>query len=593
MKVFRNILIIILILAILGGGFWYFFIYRSGLPAYLYAGYAEFSAGNGNYETGAKYFTRAYDLSPEEQYALSAAAAFEQAGNFTKAEYTLVRAINDSPDSVELYAALSAVYVKQDKLLDAEKLLSNCASETARVTLSGLRPSAPVIQPGGGFTMEPTTFSLSYADGSAYYSTTAEYPSTKTAAYSVPVELTYGVTKVTAIVVDEDGLVSTPVTAEFTVCGEITEVTFQNDAFENEVREILKKSRHAKIDSSELWSIAELTVPAELVDLSDLAHFVGLKSLSLENSIATDFSVLAGLPNLESLNVSGCVLNEDALAAIGSISTLKELHMGSCGLESLDAIAPLTGLTTLTVSDNKLTDISALAGMPHLSVLDLSGNELTAISALATAANLTELNLSGNRLGNLGAISANSTLTVLQAAECALTDLSPLENNTVLVTLDVSGNNLTSLESIKNCVNLRTLNISDNKLTSLGTIPGLTGLQQLNASSNQLTDCPMFRSGSAMITLDLSDNRLEDIDGLEVLESLNYLCISDTQVTDLSALATLPALYQIDAYRTPLADVSALEERSVIVNYTPDFGLPEEDASENEDGEVEEETAVG
>lgn len=587
MKVFRTILIIVLVLAMLGGGFWYFFIYRSGLPAYLYASYAEFSSENGKYETGAKYYTRAYDLSPEEDYAISAAAAFVQAGNYTKAEYTLVRAINDSPDSIELYMALSSVYVQQDKLLDAEKLISNCASDRVRDALSDLRPTAPVIQPGGGFTMEPTTFSLSYADGNAFYSTTEEYPTTSSAAYSGPVELTYGITKVTAIVVGEDGLVSAPATAEFTVCGAITEITFTNDAFENAVRTILKKSRHATIDSSELWSISELTVPAELIDLSDLAHFVGLKSLSLENSLATDFTVLAGLPNLTSLNVSGCALNEESLAAIGSISTLTELHMDGCGLASLDEIAPLTGLITLTVSGNSLTDISALAGMPQLSVLDISDNELTAISALAASASLTELNLSGNRLGNLGAISANSSLTVLQAAGCGLTDLSPLENNTALVSLDVSGNALTALDGIKNCSKLLTLNVSDNKLKALGTIPGLTALQQLDASSNQLTDCPMFRNGSAMITLDLSDNQLDDIKGLEGLEYLNYLCISDNNVTDLSALATLPALYQIDAYRNPIRDVSALEERSVIVNYTPDFGLSEEEA-ETEDEAAEE-----
>jgi len=587
MKVFRTILILVLILALLSAGIWYFFIYRSGLPAHLYARYADFCQESGNYEGSSKYYSRAYDLIPATEYALAAANAFESAENYTKAEYTLVRAISASPDSVELYMALSALYVKQDKLLDAERLLTNCSSASVRETLASLRPSAPVIQPGGGFSMEPTAFSLSYADGVAYYSVTREFPSTKDAPYSAPVDLTFGVTDVTALVVGTNGLVSPLAKAEFTVCGEITEVTFENDAFEELIRTVLKKSRHADIDSSELWAITELTVPVEVTDLSDLSHFVGLQHLSLPNNLATDLSIIGGLTRLTSLDVSGCNLTDEAMATIGSISTLTELHIDGCGISSLDGIAPLTGLTVLTASGNVLTDISALAGMPALTVLDISDNELTAISALAASTQLQELYLSGNRLSNLGAISANSALTVLEASGCALTDLSPLENNTALVTLNVADNALVSLDGIKNCSGLKTLNVSGNGLATLGPIPGLTALEQLDASSNQLTGCPMFRSGSSLITLDLSDNQIDEIDGLIGLESLNYLCITDNRVRDISALADLPALYQIDALRNPLEDVSELEERSVIVNYDPDYKLPEdllEDEAEAAEG---------
>ncbi|MBQ6799219.1 MAG: leucine-rich repeat domain-containing protein [Oscillospiraceae bacterium] len=583
MKVFRTILILVLVLALLGGGIWYFFIYRSGLPAHLYARYADFCHESANYEGSSKYYLRAYDLDPSAGYALSAAKAFEADGNYTKAEYSLVRAISDIPDSVELYMALSALYVKQDKLLDAERLLSNCSNEAIRQTLAALRPAAPVIQPGGGFSMEPTAFSLSYADGVAYCSVTREFPSTKDTPYSSPVDLSYGVTDVTALVVGTNGLVSPLATATFTVCGEITEVEFENDAFEELIRTMLKKSRHADIDSSELWAITELTVPKEVTELSDLSHFVGLESLSLEDNLATDFSVIQGMTRLSSLNVSGCALSEEALAAIGSLSTLTELHIDGCGITSLDGIAPLTNLNVLTASGNRLTDISALAGMPALTVLDISNNELTAISALAASTQLQELYLSGNKLSNLGAISANSALTVLEASGCGLTDLSPLENNTALVTLDVSDNALVSLDGIKNCSTLKSLNVSGNGLTKLDSVPGLTSLEQLDASSNLLTACPMFRAGSSLITLDLSDNQLENVKGLEGLESLNYLCISDNRVRDASSLADLPALYQIDALRNPLEDVSALEERSVIINYDPDYQLPDEEREETEE----------
>lgn len=55
--------------------------------------------------------------------AIRLADAYKKSGNYTKAEYTLVSAITQIPDSVQLYVALSKTYVEQDKLLDAETML--------------------------------------------------------------------------------------------------------------------------------------------------------------------------------------------------------------------------------------------------------------------------------------------------------------------------------------------------------------------------------------------------------------------------------------------------------------------------------------
>ena len=51
------------------------------------------------------------------------AQAYINSGNYTKAEYTLVSAITNNPESVQLYVALSKTYIEQDKILDAEQML--------------------------------------------------------------------------------------------------------------------------------------------------------------------------------------------------------------------------------------------------------------------------------------------------------------------------------------------------------------------------------------------------------------------------------------------------------------------------------------
>lgn len=598
-KVLRNILIAVLIIAILAAAFWYFFLHESYLPANLYSAYAAFLENSGRYEQAAKFYSKAMTVEPEQiEWALKAAAAYEKDVNYTKAEYSLVRSISANPEALDLYLALSRIYIAQDKLLDAERLISACSNETIKEALSSMRPSAPVIQPEGGFTLEPTTFTLSYNGGIAYYSLNEEYPSKEDPAYAEPVALDYGVTTVSALVVSEDGLVSPLVTAEFTVCGEITEVAFEDEAFDTMMRELLGKSRHGEILSTDLWTISELTIPAEIANLSDLHHFVGLKSLTLQSSTASDFSVLTSLPVLETLDLSGSALNQNAIDAIGSIATLTRLNISGCGVRSIDSLTALTGLAQLDASQNSLTDVSALAAMPSLQEVNLSGNQIASITPLAAATQLTVLDLSGNPIEALGAISANTSLTTLKLANCGISDLSPLENKVMLEILDLSENEITDVTPLQNCASLVDLDLSSNQLEDITAITGLLTLENLDVSSNLLKVSPQFPDGTALLTLNLSFNKLEEVDGLTKLHQVNYICLNDNRLTDISAIADLAALLQVDAYHNPLVGVASLEERSIIANYDPGYELPQEildemaaeDAAENSTDEPAENT---
>ncbi|MEA4965666.1 MAG: leucine-rich repeat domain-containing protein [Oscillospiraceae bacterium] len=578
-KVLRTILIILLALAVLCGGFWYFFVYRSGLPASLYTSYAAFCSHAGDAARSARYYEKALELEPDNaDLALSTADAFVADDNYTKAEYTLVCAISRNPENLDLYLRLSAVYVEQNKLLDAERLVSACANPAVKESLIDLRPSAPVIQPDGGYLLEPEDFSLSYSGGSAYYSLTEEYPTMADQPYSEPVSLDYGVTEVSAIVVGDNGLVSPLSTAKFTVCGSIEEVTFEDEAFDTFVRELLGKDRHDKIMTSELWDVQELTLPAEITNLSDLRYFVRLHSLTMQGT--ANLSPLADLSALTTLDLSGAALQPDALAVIGSIKTLTTLSLRGCSLTSISDLSGLTSLTALDVSGNQLTDLTPLTGMSALQALNLAQNAITSITPLAAARQLTSLDLSGNPIESLGPLSANEALVTLKLASCSAEDLSPLENKTALTTLDASGNQLTSLSGLEHCTALTDLNVANNLLTDLAPLTGLTGLQYLDASGNQLESMPQFPAESALLTINVSINRLTDVSGLSALQTLNYLNVSDNRLTDLSCLAELPKLVEVDALKNPLVGIASLEEHSIVVNYDPGYTLPSEETAE-------------
>lgn len=583
-KALRTILIILLVLAVLCGAFWYFFIHNSGLPASMYASYAAFCGRLGNDVQAARYYNKALALEPNNiDLALETADAFAESGNYTKAEYTLVCSIGRNPEALELYLRLSAVYVAQDKLLDAERLVSSCANPTMKETLAGLRPSAPVIQPDGGYSLDPNEFALSYSGGTAYYSTTREYPSSGDAAYSAPISLEYGITTVTAIVVGDNGLVSSLSTAEFTVCGSIEEVTFQDEAFDAYIRELLSKDRHAAIMTTELWDVQELIIPSEISNIADLPYFVRLKSLTMQTSSVTDFTPLTQLTALSTLDVSGTSLSAAALASIGTVSSLTALTVNNCGLSTLSDFSALTSLNYLDASGNQISDLSPLAGMPGLHELDLSQNSIASIAPLAAESQLSVLNISENPVSSIGALSANTTLVTLNLAACSVDDLSALVNNQALTTLDVSGNQLTSLSGLEGCIALRDLNAATNQLLDLGPLTNLTSLQYLDASGNQLESLPAFPKESALLTINVSMNRLTDVTPLASALALNYLNLNQNRITDLSTIADLPNLVLVDALENPLVGIASLEERSIVVNYDPGYTLPEEDPVTSEE----------
>ncbi len=558
-KVLRTIIILVLILALFGGGFWYFFIQSSALPASIYASYAAFHLRHGSDASAATYYTKALKIEPSNtDYAIAASKAHREDGNYTKAEYVLVSAIGNNSDDLDLYLELSKTYVEQDKLLDAERLISSCTNESIREQLNAIRPAAPTIEPDGGYASDLTTCSVSGTAGDIYCSDTREYPSLENGAYTDPIPLDYGVTTVSAIAV-QDGLVSTLTTAEFTVCGVIEEVTFQDEAFDAMMRELLAKDRHGVFMSTELWDLQEMTISSEDIALDDLAAFIRLETLTLEGDY--NLSVLTSLPLLKNLTISGCTLNKSDLETISSIVTLESLTIRDCGLTSLDSLSGAESLVYLDASENQITDISALA-------------ELTTLQ---------ELNLSDNPLKSIKALAANEVLVSLDVSACKITGVAALGNKTKLTTLDISDNAVKDLSGLAGCTSLTVLHAADNKITDLSPIAALTNLQEVNLSDNLLDTLPEFSTASQIATLDLSNNALSNVDALAALPLLGHLIISNNRVTDISSLAGSAALYQIDANENPLADVSALEAKNIIVNYDPDYTLPEEETTPSEE----------
>ena len=119
----------------------------------------------GNYSRAVSRYSTAVELDPDNaEYVIALADACVANGSYTMAERTLVSALRIAP-STELYLKLSATYVAQDKLLDAQQMLDNINNAAIRAEIDAMRPAARALTPEGGGLSEYITVTLAHAEG--------------------------------------------------------------------------------------------------------------------------------------------------------------------------------------------------------------------------------------------------------------------------------------------------------------------------------------------------------------------------------------------------------------------------------------------
>lgn len=579
-KALKIILPLVLSALLCGGAAWYLLLYRPSLTAEYYVSRAESAIAAGRYDRAIRRYLSAEELDGENvEIPLALSEAYRLSGNYTKAEYTLVRAISSFSDELQLYTALSHIYVEQDKLLDAEQMLSRVANDAIRAQLAELRPSAPVLSPESGYYNDYIEVSASYAGGTVYLMVGGEYPSLASP-YTGPVQLARGETEVRALVVSDDGLVSTLATAGYTIGRVDEEVTFADAAMDAAVRAALEKSEDATIMASDLWTITELTIPEGVQTLEGLALFEALERLSAQDLHGVDLSVLAEVPTLRSLSLQDCTLTTAALEAIGTLHNLTALDLTGCGLSTISALSGLTKLQSLILADNSIGNIAPLSGMTQLQTLDLSDNAVTSLAALLDLPALVSLRLTRCPLDALTPIAGCGQLQLLDITGCGIDDLSAVAELRELCELYAGSNRITSLAPLSDCEKLRVIDVSSNQITDAAVLSALPALETAALDYNALTTLPEFSADSALYSLTASHNAIEDVEGLRALTTLNYLDIDYNNVSDLTCLADSINLIEVNAFANPIADVQSLLDHGIIVNYDPTYIAPDSETDD-------------
>ena len=564
----KKALIILLALLLLGGlvfGLLHFF-WTAENFAYL----GDNAMEDGKYARAVDRYETAVELDPQTpEYVLKLADACIADGSYTKAERSLVNAIRNAP-SVELYCKLSSVYIAQDKLLDSQKMLDSITDPAIRAVIDAMRPAAPAFSHESGEYDEYIELAVSSSEGKIYYSLTEQFPSVATEAYSAPIVLPAGETHISAITVGENNLVSPLVEADYLIVGVVEEVSFASPELESYIRDTLYIARTEPVMTDDLWTITEMTVPDTMTDLSDLRYFKNLTTLNIHIAVTADYSFLAELSALETLDLSGCLLSSDAVEYIGGMSSLKNLNLSGCGLSNIQPLSKLTDLTVLDLSQNSISDISALTELTKLTVLDLHSNAVSSLSALKSASELTELNISENNVSDLSPLFGCTKLVILHAEDNRISSIAALSAMPKLETFTASKNSITNISLLSSCTKLSRLELAQNSLSSVDAISALVNLTYLDISRNEITALPAMEATVHLQQFYASYNQLEDISALKGLPELTYVDVDyNENVEDIECLAPCPLLVQVNAFGTKVKEVTTLTQIGVIVNYNP------------------------
>ncbi len=567
----KRLIPLLLVLALIVSVCWYVLVYDRETIKDLLMVQAQSFTQNGYFEAAAWCYDTAYYFAENTGHvAIDLASLYRDSGNYTKAEYTLVSAIANGA-TAELYAELCRTYVEQDKLLDAGRLLDQVTDPGIKNQLDAQRPPAPEADYIPGFYSQYISLTFARTQGSLYVTTDGSFPSTADAPCTAPVTLEAGETTVYALTVGETGLVSPVVMLNYTIGGVVEELEFADVYLEELLREKLLVSDGAAIYTDDLWTITELEVPEDVIELSDLQYMTYLEKLTIQDRKLEDLSFLSAMPRLRELNLDGCTITGDR-ELLGTLPALETLSMNRCAISSLAFLQNAPALKELHLGSNALGNLTMLTTIPTLEKLDLSDNAVSDLTPLQQLPKLTELNVSQNLLVTINPLAVCTGLTVLDVSDNKLTAIDTVSSLTALTSFKAAKNSLVNAAPLAQCLDLQILDLSNNKLSDITALSALTKLSEFYFSRNTVTTLPAWPATAGLVIIDGSYNRISSLSQLDKLEAVNYIYMDyNEKLEKIGFLADNPNLVQINVYGTKVTEAQANRclDRSIIVHYDP------------------------
>lgn len=565
MKRIRPLLIAAGVVVLLFAGWWMFGVRAQSL---YYSRTLERAQEEGRFEAASDAMETLVRLEPDNRsLRIRASVVLAEGGRFARAEYHLREALAlGGPQQAELFGALSALYVRQDKLLDAVTLLDDARGLSAG-DAAAMRPAPPEPGTEPGVHERPVSLAFTIPEGSeCYYSLTKEYPSV-TNLYGEPIELPPGETTVRAVTVDAGGVVSALWTGTYTLDNLNFPVTLREPAIEAAIRTRIGRPE-GDLFSRDLTGIESLVLETEYayLTLEDILLLPQLQTLSLKgDGTDCDISALGGLTGLRRLRLENMGIDSVDLSALEGLVQLEVLRLPGNHLTTLTPLTGLTSLVTLDLKSNSILDVAPLTGMVLVTDLDLSQNSLQDLAPLAPLMALERADLSGNRIVSMDGFDNMRQMRTLNISGNQISNLRALEGLTNLEFLDASRNQIEEVTPLRQLTALTELVLSGNQIGEVTALQTMDALKTLDLASNYIQSIGLLQHCKALVTLNLDKNELSTVEPLRELPKLRELRVESNKLKSLSPLLTCPALKEVYAFGNKLTVEAQFAAKGITV----------------------------
>jgi len=338
-----------------------------------------------------------------------------------------------------------------------------------------------------------------------------------------------------------------------------------------------------------------LDAPERRLDLSVLANLPQLEWLNVTGQALTSIEFLRGLPGLRTLGMDNTpnVMSIADYSPLASATSLVEVNMQAHPLGTAAVFKDLKQLTTLVLNWGQVTHADDLATLPKLKVLHLynvglgsisflegmrqlevlslgqagvSPVPVTALSVLQGLTNVTWLTLDGRAITSADQIVPYlrhlPRLTSLSLENVPLQDGTGLALLAPLQYLNLNNTSLRGLEFARGMSELRNLGLHNGNRTmripsaDWGVISTLTSLVSLTAGMHDFRRLDFLGSNGALQNLAVDNSQVTDLGPLVANSQLVTLSAAFGVITDLRPLLELPNLRYVNVSGNPIVPAS-------------------------------------
>jgi internalin A len=267
-----------------------------------------------------------------------------------------------------------------------------------------------------------------------------------------------------------------------------------------------------------------------------------LSSLTRLDAAALGIRRLRGIEQISELRWLDLSRNPlVGVAELGANTKLIRLSLAHTGTSTLEGLAGLPDLEDLDLYGSRVLVIDDVAGLPSLRSLDLS---LCIVKQLGPLARLTKLE--SLTLGN-PALQIGRSMTSIP--EPIALEIAPIQQLHSLRQLRLFGLQIDSLARLNELVGVEELIIEYCKFGGgLRALPRLPRLEVLSLAHCEIDDLAVLRELPRLRVLQLAEPKFGDLAALEGCESLESLSLRDVELSEhqvKACLRLLPRLTQL------------------------------------------------